>query len=73
MLAVSKRIKIDMMQKALSIDADTFSSKLFDWAAEFHFIIDGDFIIIEGGDVPGFISKLDAEFMEWSKNGKDKI
>ncbi len=71
MLVVSTRIKMDMMQRALGLDADTFSNKIFDWAAEFGFKIDGDFVVIEGGDVTGFISKLDAEFADWGiKDGK---
>jgi hypothetical protein len=71
MLTVSTRIKMDMMQRAIGLDADTFSNKIFDWAAEFGFKIDGDFVVIEGGDVTGFISKLDAEFADWgTKDGK---
>jgi hypothetical protein len=73
MLTVSTRIKMDMMQRALSLDADTFSNKIFDWAADFGFKIDGDFVIIEGGDVTGFISKLDAEFADWGKKTGGKV
>ncbi len=73
MLAVSKRIRMDMMQRALELDADTFSRKIFDWAAEFKFQIDGDFVVIEGGDVTGFISKLDAEFADWGKKDGKKV
>ncbi len=73
MLAVSTRIKMDMMQRVLGLDADTFSNKIFDWAAEFKFKIDGDFVVIEGGDVTGFISKLDAEFADWGKKDGKKV
>ncbi len=73
MLAVSTRLKLDLMQRALGLDADTFSNKIFDWAAEFKFKIDGDYVVIEGGDVTGFISKLDAEFADWSNKKGGKI
>nr|MDO8114311.1 hypothetical protein [Candidatus Sigynarchaeota archaeon] len=73
MLAVSTRIKMDMMQRVLGLDADTFSNKIFDWAAEFKFKIDGDFVIIEGGDVTGFLSKLDSEFADWNKKSGGKV
>ncbi len=72
MLAVSTRIKMDMMQRVLGLDTDTFSNKIFDWAAEFKFKIDGDFVVIEGGDVAGFISKLDTEFADWGKKNEGK-
>lgn len=64
MLSVTTRIKMDMMQKTLGLDVDTFNNKIFDWAAEFHFKIDGDFVVIEGGDVTGFITKLEDEFAD---------
>ncbi len=73
MLAVSTRIKMDMIQRALGLDADTFSNKIFEWAAEFKFKIDGDYVVMEGGDVSGFISKLDAEFADWGKNNGKKV
>ncbi len=66
MLKVSNRIKMDLMQRALGIDADTFSKKIFDWAAEYGFKIDGDIVIVEGGDVNAFIAKLDSEFATWT-------
>ncbi len=60
-------------QRVLGLDADTFSNKIFDWAAEFGFKIDGDFVVIEGGDVTGFISKLDAEFADWGQKDGKKV
>ncbi len=73
MLAVSTRIKMDMIQRALGLDADTVSNKIFEWAAEFNFKIDGDSVVIAGGDVAGFISKLDAEFADWGKKDEKKV
>ncbi len=73
MLAVSSRLKLEMMQQVLGLDAATFNNKIFDWAAEFGFKIDGDFVVIDGGDVIGFISKLDAEFADWGKKTGGKV
>jgi hypothetical protein len=73
MIAVSTRLKLEMMQEVLSLDTNTFNNKIFDWATEFKFKIDGDFVIIEGGDVTGFISKLDAEFADWGKKTEGKV
>ncbi len=71
-VAVSTRLKLEMMQQVLSLDTATFNNKIFDWAAEFKFKIDGDYVVIEGGDVTGFISKLDAEFADWGKKDGKK-
>ncbi len=72
MLSVSTRLKLEMMQQVLGLDTATFNNKIFDWAAEFKFKIDGDYVVIEGGDVTGFISKLDAEFADWGKKDGKK-
>ncbi len=73
MLAVSNRLKLEMIQRALDLDANMFNDKIFEWAAEFKFRIDGDYVVMEGGDVAGFISKLDAEFADWGKKDGKKV
>jgi len=65
MLEVSKRIRLDMMREALKLDSQTFSEKIFQWAAEHGFIIDGDYIIINRDTVSEFIQDLDRKFTEW--------
>ncbi len=72
MLSVSKRIELDMMRQALGLDANTFNTKIFEWASEFKFKIDGNYVVMEDSDVKGFISKLDAEFKIWDKKKEDK-
>lgn len=72
MIAVSTKIKLDMMRQLLGFDEATFNNKIFDWAIEFGFKIDGDFIVIEGGDVSSFISNLDKEFTAWDSNVEKK-
>lgn len=45
----------------------------FDWAVEFGFRIDGDFILIENADIDAFVSSLDKQFEMWGKTEKSSI
>ena len=74
MMKVSKRIRIDMMREALGMDMKTFSDKMIDWAAQFHFNIDGDYVDFdsEDADVNGFLSTLDGYFADWNQKVKTK-
>jgi hypothetical protein len=62
MMRVSKRIRLDMMREALGMDTKSFSDKMIDWADEFHFNIDGDYVDFEEADVNGFLTTLDGYF-----------
>ena len=66
---VSQKIRLSMLRNALGLDKRTFDNKIFKWAKEFNFKIDGDFIIIEG-DVLEFINSLDNKFKDWEKGSK---
>jgi hypothetical protein len=75
MLEVSNRINLDMMRKVLRIDEDQFNDKIFAWAKEFQFKIDGDFIIIDKDAISDFLNALDKQFADWEQfedrgNGK---
>nr|MDO8110179.1 WD40 repeat domain-containing protein [Candidatus Sigynarchaeota archaeon] len=72
MMQVSKRLRIDMMREALGMDLKTFSDKMIDWAGQFGFHIDGDFVDFENADVNGFISTLDGYFADWNTKTKTK-
>jgi hypothetical protein len=72
MMQVSKRLRVDMMREALGMDMKDFSSKMIDWAAQFGFQIDGDYVNFENGDVKGFITELDSYFTEWNQKAKTK-
>ena len=71
-LKVSNKIKLEMIRNALEMDQKSFDGEIFDWADEFGFTIDGDFIIINKDGVSDFINALDKKFLEWEKE-KDKI
>ncbi|MEX2716458.1 MAG: hypothetical protein Q6370_009175 [Candidatus Sigynarchaeota archaeon] len=72
MMQVSKRLRVDMMRDALGIDTKTFSSKMIDWAAQFGFQIDGDYVDFSTGDTNGFINELDSYFTDWAQKTKTK-
>ncbi len=72
MLAVSARIRQDQMRDTLGLDAKQFNEKIWDWASEFGFKIDGDYINIGQGNVDGFIAELDKQFTNWHKQAEDK-
>jgi hypothetical protein len=70
LLSVSTRVRIDMLRDYLQMDKVDFTGHLVDWAVEYGFKIDGDYINIEGGDVGGFMKDLDAMYSSWE--GKEK-
>ena len=69
-MKVSSRVRLDMMRNILELDAKTFDNKILDWAVEFNFKIDGDFIVIENADIDGFITGLDRQFDRWKNAEK---
>ncbi len=59
MMEVSTRIPLDMMQDALSLDKSTFHKKIFDWAHQFNFTIDGITLVINKKEkISDFINEL---------------
>ncbi len=65
MMSVSTKINLGMMRDALDMDAGDFNKKIFDWAAEFGFTIDGDYLVTKKETVENFIQALDQEFATW--------
>ncbi|MHA1486669.1 MAG: hypothetical protein ACTSSC_05810, partial [Promethearchaeota archaeon] len=47
MMEVSNRLRLDMIRVALDMDEKLFTHKVFQWAKEFNFLIDGDFLAKE--------------------------
>lgn len=62
LLKISTRIKIDEMNDTIGRDTRIFEERIWDWAYEFGFTIDGDYIVVENADIDGFIKKLDKQF-----------
>ena len=60
------------MQDALDMDQKQFDFVIFDWAAEFGFTIDGEYLNINKESVSDFIDALDKQFTLWESSEKDK-
>ena len=58
MMEVSNRLRLDMIRIALDMDEKLFTQKVFQWAKEFNFLIDGDYLIINQNTVKEFIENL---------------
>ncbi len=71
-MRVSSRVRLDMLQGALKMPASEFNEKIFEWAEEFKFRIDGDYVDFAGGNIGGFIAELDAAFANWGQEGGKK-
>ena len=73
---VSNKIRLDMLRNILKISDDNkefFDEKIFDWALEFGFRIDGDFLLFEQDAMLEFIGSLEKQFEEWSINERKAI
>ena len=47
------------MRDALKMDEKTFSVKIFEWAHQFNFVINGDYLIVNPEKVDDFIDNVD--------------
>jgi len=63
-MKVSTRMKMDLLRNYLKMDKAIFNQKIFDWAAQFGFVIDGDYLNIKRETVSEFIDELEKEFEE---------
>nr|MDO8108953.1 hypothetical protein [Candidatus Sigynarchaeota archaeon] len=54
------RVALDDLKRNLGINLDqnAFDEKLVEWASQFRFKIDGDELVLDGGDVAGFLKHL---------------
>ena len=71
-MKVSTRIKLSMLRNILDTDKKTVDNKVFEWAKNYGFTIDGDYLIINRDTVSDFIDALDKEFVLWAKKEKIK-
>lgn len=66
-LEISDSIKIEQMRNMLNLDKKTFDENLLNWAVEFGFRIDREYINISNASIDDFIIKLEAQFDLWEK------
>ena len=57
-MKVSTRVKLDRLQEVLNIERTQFNNKIFEWAEEFDFKIDGDYLVVNQDTLSRFISSL---------------
>ena len=62
MFEVSNKIRLDMVRTVLNMDEKMFNDKIFQWARQFKFIIDGDFLIINSDTINEFLENLKMGF-----------
>ncbi|MFX0048760.1 MAG: hypothetical protein ACFE8G_11410 [Candidatus Hermodarchaeota archaeon] len=73
---VSNRIRLDMLQNILQVAKENkwyFDVKIFEWANQFGFRIEGDHLIFEKGSMLEFIKMLEQKFEEWKTMEHQKI
>jgi len=68
----SPRVNLKQIKVALKMDTHTFNNKIIDWADEFSFTIDGDYLIVNKDTVSDFIDALDKQFAKWEKGKKNE-
>lgn len=76
MMVESDSLSLDTLRDALKMDAHTFSNKILDWAIEYGFEIDGDYLITNKNTLSDFIDRLDKYFTLWEKGSsitKNKV
>ena len=69
MMEVSNRLRLDMIRVALDMDEKLFTQKVFQWAKEFNFLIDGDYLIINQDTAKEFIEDLSVGANILSRRG----
>ncbi|NHJ25317.1 MAG: hypothetical protein EAX89_12120, partial [Candidatus Lokiarchaeota archaeon] len=70
---VSTRVKMDTLKDYLKMDTTTFNQKIFDWAAQFNFTIDGDYLNIRKENVSDFIDELEKQFSSWRRTEENQL
>jgi hypothetical protein len=69
MIQVSRKIRLDMMRTALEMEEKLFDKKVFQWAKQFNFIIDGDYLIVNEETATAFLNDLFTETNILSRRG----
>jgi len=69
MIQVSNKLRLDMIRTALDMDDKLFTEKVFQWAKQFNFIIDGDYLIINQDTATEFLNDLSTGTNILSRRG----
>jgi len=71
-MKVSTRVNLDRMQDVLNMDKTLFNNKIFEWADEFEFKIDGDYLIVNQDSVSKFLASLNDLSFIWENKDDEK-
>ena len=69
MIQVSNKLRLEMIRTALDMDDKLFTEKVFQWAKQFNFVIDGDYLIIDRDTATEFLNDLSKETNILSRRG----
>ena len=69
MMQVSNNLRLDMIRTALEMDEKLFTEKVFQWAKQFNFLIDGDYLIINQDTAADFLNDLSTGTNILSRRG----
>jgi hypothetical protein len=72
-MKVSTRVKMNLLRNYLKMNEDLFNEKIFDWAEQFGFTIDGDYLNIGKANVSEFIDELENQFKLWRRKEEDGL
>jgi phosphoglycolate phosphatase-like HAD superfamily hydrolase len=72
-LSVSQSVKLERVRQALQLEQENFDEKIFKWATQFGFKIDGEYLKTTGGDVNDFLSHLQSQLESWKVNNSEII
>lgn len=68
----SNCIELNSLKSNLNLDTNTFNNKIIDWALEFNFRIDGDYLITNTDNLSDFMDELDRHFLIWKDGEHEK-
>jgi len=71
-LQVSTKLSMNRLQDSLQMADQEFNRKIVDWAHEFGFTIEGEYVIVNQSTVSDFLESLDNQFSEWSQSTRSK-
>jgi rRNA maturation endonuclease Nob1 len=69
MMEVSNKLRLDMVRMALDMDDKLFTEKVFQWAKQFNFLIDGDYLVINQETALDFLTDLSTGTNILSRRG----
>ena len=69
MIQVSSKLRLDLMRTALEMDKKLFAEKVFQWAKQFNFVIEGDYMLINQDTTSDFLNDLTTESSILSRRG----